>query len=154
MRPRTLLAPLAIAALLTLASTPASARSDVADTKSPAIFVRVLDALTEMPVGGAEVLVSFTGGDPDRPFVTGVVYDGSSNGGGHAFFHGLEPGGYVVSVGADGYVSFGDGAHGDRLPTGERVIVVFRFGNGAAGHTPAHAIVRLIPLCAECRVSS
>jgi len=126
----------------------------VADTKSPAIFVRVLDASTEMPVGGAEVLVSFTGGDPDRPFVTGVVYDGSSNGGGHAFFHGLQPGGYVVSVRAGGYVSFGDGAHGNQLPTGERVIVVFRFGNGPAGNTPAHAIVRLVPLCAECRVSS
>ncbi len=106
-----------------------------------------------MPVGGAEVLVSFTGGEPDRPFVTGVVYDGSSNGGGHAFFHGLEPGGYVVSVRAGGYVSFGDGAHGNQLPTGERVIVVFRFGNGPAGNTPAHVIVRLA-ICTDCRVSS
>jgi hypothetical protein len=154
LRPRTLLAPLALAALLTFVSTPASARSAVADPKSPAIFVRVLDITTGMPVGGAEVIVNYLGGDPDRPIVTGVIYNRSSNAGGHAFFHGLQRGGYVVSVRARGYVSFGDGAHGDRLPTGERVIVAFRFGAGAAGTTPAHVIVRLVPICADCRVSS
>ena len=150
MRPRTLLGPLALAALLTVVSTPVSARSGVAATESPAIFVRVLDATTEMPVAGAEVLASFEGGDPDRPYVTGVIYNGTSNGGGHAFFHGLQPGGYVVSVRASGYVSFGDGAHGDRLPTGERVIVVFRFGGAADGNTPTHVIVRLVPICDHC----
>ncbi len=154
MRPRTLIAPLALAALLTLVSTPASARSDVADTKSPAIFVRVLDITTGMPIAGAEVIVNFLEGDPDTPIVTGVIYNRSSNGGGHAFFHGLQPGGYVVSVRAGGYVSFGDSTPGDRLPPGERVIVVFRFGNGAAGNKPAHVIVRLVPICADCRVSS
>jgi len=153
-RRRTLLTTLAFAALLVLVSTPASARSDVADTKSPAIFVRVVNATTEMPVAGADVLVSFTGGDPDRPIVTGVIYNGSSNGGGHAFFHGLQSGGYVVSVRADGYVSFGDGAHGDRLPTGRTVTVSFRFGAGASGNTPNHVIIRLVPLCGDCRVSS
>ena len=154
MRPRTLIAPLALAALLTLVSTPASARSDVADTKSPAIFVRVLDNATGMPIAGAEVVVDFLEGDPDHPILTGVVYNRSSNAGGHAFFHGLQRGVYVVSVRARDYVSFGESAHGDRLPTGERVIVVFRFGAGAAGNTPAQVIVRLVPICPDCRVSS
>ena len=150
MRPRTLLAPLALAALLTLVSTPAFARSEVAAAKAPSIFVRVIDAATEMPVAGAEVSVSFVEGDPDKPIVTGVVYKTNTNGGGHAFFDGLKPGAYVVSVRADGFVSFGDGAHGDRPPTGERVVVRFRFGDGAAGNAPAQLIVRLVRICDHC----
>ncbi|HEV2217342.1 MAG TPA: hypothetical protein VGV88_07185 [Candidatus Dormibacteraeota bacterium] len=94
--------------------------------------------------------MNFVEGDPDKPIVTGVVYRAVTNGGGHAFFSGLQSGGYIVSVRADGYVSFGDGAHGDRPPTGERVVVRFRFGAGAAGNVPVHVLVRLVPICPTC----
>jgi len=126
----------------------------VAGTKSPAIFVRVLDITTGMPIAGAEVIVNFLEGDPDTPIVTGVIYNRSSNGGGHAFFHGLQPGGYVVSVRAGGYVSFGDSTPGDRLPPGERVIVVFPVRERGGRQQAGPVIVRLVPICADCRVSS
>jgi len=136
------------------AATPASARSTVATMELPSVFVRVIDAVNEMPVAGAEVLVSFVGGDPDRPIVTGTVYNANTNGGGHAFFKGLRAGAYVVSISADGYVAFGDGAHGDRLPTGLSVVFGgFRQGAGASSNVGVRVTVQIVPVtCGDCRL--
>src|ERR1051326_1352898 len=142
-------------ALMVLEAAPAAARGDIASTRFPSLLVRVLDTQTKLPVVGAEVLVSFEEGDPDHPIFTGVVYDAPTNGGGHAFFHGLQGGSYVISVRADGFVSFGDAGHGDRLPTGLHVVIgTFTVGGGASGNVPVHALIRLVPLCADCRVTS
>lgn len=145
MRPRTALFALGVALLVSIsAAIPASARSDVAVTHLPSVFVRVINGLTEQPVAGAEVLVSFVGGDPDRPIITGTFYDASTNGGGHTLFKGVPSGAYIVSVSADGFVSFGDGAHGDRLPTGLSIVLSsFRHGGGGV-----HVVVKLVPLTA------
>lgn len=132
-------------------ATPAAARSDVAVAELPALFVRVTDATTDVPVAGADVLVSFVGGDINHPIITGKLYEGVANGGGHVLFKGLQPGGYVISVSAVGYVSFGDGARGDRPPSGAGVMFGgYRQGSGAAGNVGIHIAVRLLPL-APCR---
>lgn len=135
------------------AASPAAARSDVAVAELPSLFVRVIDATTDQPVAGADVLVSFVGGDVNHPIITGKLYDGIASGGGHVLFKGLQPGGYIVSVSASGYVSFGDGAHGDRPPSGAGVMFGgYRQGGGAAGNVGVHIAVRLLPLtpCRTC----
>lgn len=135
------------------AATPAAARSTAAAAELPSVFVRVVDATTDLPVRAAEVVVDFVGGDPDHPIVTGQVYDAVTNGGGHVLFKGLQPGGYVVSIRAGGYVKFGDAAHGDRLPTGLNVVVGgFHHGAGASGSVGVRVVVDLVPLpCIDCR---
>jgi hypothetical protein len=81
--------------------------------------------------------------------VTGKVYDALTNGGGHALFKGLSAGAYVISLSARGFVSFGDGAHGDRLPTGLSIVLSsVRHGVGAAGNVGVHMVVKLVPLTA------
>jgi len=154
MRPHSLLTALGLVLVCLLSfTTPAAARSDLAVAELPSLFVRVTDAATDLPVGDADVLVSFVGGDINHPIITGKLYDGVANGGGHALFKGLQPGGYVISVSAGGYVSFGDGAQGDRPPTGIGVMFGgYRQGSGAAGNVGVHILVRLVPLtpCRTC----
>jgi len=137
------------------AATPAAARSTEAVAELPSVFVRVVDATTDLPVAGAEVVITFVEGDPDHPIITGKAYNATTNGGGHVLFKGLQPGGYVVSISADGYVRFGDGGDGRRLPTGLNVIVGgFRHGAGASGNVGVRVIVDLVPLpCVECRTA-
>jgi hypothetical protein len=122
------------------AASPAVARSDVAVAELPSLFVRVIDATTDLPVAGADVLVSFVGGDIDHPIITGKLYDGTTNGGGHALFKGLQPGGYIISISASGYFSFGDGV----------MFGGYRQGSGAAGSVGVHIAVRLVP-STQCR---
>jgi hypothetical protein len=137
------------------AATPAAARSTAAVAELPSVFVRVVDATTDLPVAGAEVLVSFIGGDPDHPIIMGPVYNAATNGGGHALFKGLQAGGYVVSISADGYVKFGDGANGKRPPTGLNIVFGgFRQGAGASGSVGVRVVVDLFPLtCSDCRTA-
>jgi hypothetical protein len=134
----------AIAAILTM-STPAAA-SDRATDQFPSLLLRVTDAASSKPINDAEVLVSFIGGDVTHPYVVGSVY-GTTNGGGHALFKGLPSGTAVVSVSADGHVSFGNGAEGDRLPTGASIVIgPYRGGAGAAGNVPVRLAIELLPL--------
>jgi carboxypeptidase family protein/type VI secretion system (T6SS) baseplate-like injector VgrG len=137
------------------ATTPAAARSTEAIAELPSVFVRVVDATTDLPVAGAEVVITFVEGDPDHPIITGQVYNATTNGGGHVLFKGLQAGGYVVSISADGYVKFGDGGDGKRLPTGLNVFVgSFRHGAGASGNVGVRVVVDLVPLtCADCRTA-
>jgi predicted phage baseplate assembly protein len=54
---------------------------------------------------------------------------------------------YVIGTGAGGQpsVTFGDGAHGARLPTGvENVTATYRIGAGASGDLPAGTISQLV----------
>ncbi len=126
-------------------STPAAA-SDPAIDQFPALLLRVTDAASGRPIDDAEVLVSFIGGDINHPYVVGSVY-GTTNGGGHALFKGLPSGTAVASVSADGHVSFGNGAEGDRLPTGASIVIgAYRGGAGAAGNVPVRLAVALFPL--------
>ncbi len=137
------------------AATPAAARSTAAVAALPSVFVRVVDAATELPVAGAEVVVSFVEGDPDHPIITGQVYNATTNGGGHVLFKGLQAGGYIVSISADGYVKFGDGGDGKRLPTGLKILFGgFRHGAGASGSVGVRVVVDLVPLtCVDCRTA-
>jgi len=89
----------------------------------PSLLGRITDSATGSPISDASVLVSFVGGDPDHPIVIGPVYNASTNPGGHFIVFDLPSGNYVVSVSARGYVSFGDGAHGEVPPTGAGVAV-------------------------------
>jgi hypothetical protein len=136
------------------ASTPAAARSTAAVAELPSVFVRVVDATTDLPVARAEVVVDFLEGDPDHPIVT-HVYNATTNGGGHVLFKGLQAGGYVVLIRADGYVKFGDGGDGTRLPTGLNILLGgFRHGAGASGGIGVRVVVDLVPLtCVDCRTA-
>lgn len=134
----------AIVALFTM-NAPAAA-SDRATDQFPSLLLRVTDAASGKPIDDAEVLVSFIGGDINHPYVIGSVY-GTTNGGGHALFKGLPSGTAVVSVSADGHVSFGNGAEGDRLPTGASIVIgAYRGGAGVAGNVPVRLAVELLPL--------
>ncbi len=136
---------------LLIAATPAYARSPVAPAHLPSAYVRISDAISDLPVVDADVVVTFIEGDPDHPVVIGPVYGGRTNGGGFVLFKGLPEGDYIVSVSADGYVKFGDGAHGDRPPLGAHIIVSYRRGGGGAGDQPAHLRLHLVPLsCRDC----
>jgi hypothetical protein len=138
--------------LMLAPATPAAARSTAAVAELPSVFVRVVNASTDLPVLGAEVLVSYIGGDPDRPIITGQVYNAITNGGGHVLFKGLQAGGYVVSISANGYVKFGDSGDGKRLPTGLNLVVGgFQHGAGASGNVGVRVVVDLAPLtCVGC----
>jgi len=141
---------IAICAFLA-ASTPAYARSAVALTRLPSALIRVTDAITGLPVGGAQVVVTFIEGDPDHPIVIGPVYSGVANPGGVVLFKGLSEGDYIVSVAAEGYVQFGDGAHGDRAPRGAHIVVWYDRGAGDQGNQPVRLRLRLVPLvCRTC----
>lgn len=147
MRLRAAVGPFLLALLLTVAvAVPVSARSTVAATNVPSIHLRVVDAVTGLPVGGAEVVVSFEEGDPDHPIATGVSYNGVTNGGGHVLFKGLQPGLYVISVHAGLYYFFGHTSDGHRLADGLTASVE------RSPHGGVHAEIRLVPLCPNCRV--
>jgi len=137
------------------AATPAAARSTAAVAELPSVSVRVVDAATDRPVAGAEVVVSFLEGDPDHPIITGVVYNATTNGGGHALFKGLQAGDYVISISADGYVKFGDAGNGKRLPTGLNIVFGgYQHGAGASGSVGVRVVVDLVPLtCVDCRTT-
>ena len=126
------------------AASPSTARSVVAVANLPSIFVHVVNAQSELPVAGAEVVVAFLEGDPDHPIVTGVVYNAMANPGGHIFLDGLKPGLYVVTVSARGYAPFGDPGNVDRPPTGRFLVL------SLVHHGPAHVAVSLVPLCGDC----
>jgi len=104
-----------------------AARSTAATAELPALFVHVNDAASGRPVAGADVVVTFVGGDPNHPVVTGTFWDGAANGGGFVLFKGIEPGVEVISVSAEGYVPFGDSPRG-RLPTGRTVVYTAQAG--------------------------
>jgi len=95
----------------------------VSAATQPSLLGRITDSTTGAPISDASVLVSFIGGDPDHPIVIGPVYHASTNPGGHFIVFDLPAGSYVVSVSRRGYVSFGDGAHGEVPPTGAGVSV-------------------------------
>jgi hypothetical protein len=134
----------AVLAVLTM-SAPAAA-TDRAIEQFPSLLLRVTDAASGRPIDDAEVLVSFIGGDVNHPYVVGSVY-GTTNGGGHVLFKGLPSGTAVVSVTADGHVSFGNGAEGDRLPTGASIVIgAYRGGAGASGNVPVRLAIELLPL--------
>jgi len=135
---------LAFVAMLTMSAP--TAASDSATEQFPSLLVRVTDAVSGAPIDEAEVLVSFIAGDVNHPYVVGTVY-GTTNGGGHELFKGLPSGTAVVSVSADGHVSFGNGAEGDRLPTGASIVIgAYRRGAGAAGNVPVLLAIELFPL--------
>jgi hypothetical protein len=141
---------LAISAFL-LASVPAYARAAVSPTRLPSALIRITDVRTRLPVGGAEVVVTFIEGDPDHPIVVGPVYRRVANPGGVTFFKGLPAGDYVVSADADGYVKFGDGAHGDRPPRGALINVSYGGGAGSTGNQPVRLRIALVRLpCRTC----
>ena len=129
------------------AAAPVSARSAVAGAEQPSIHVRIVDAVTGLPIGGAEVAVSFEEGDPDHPIPTGVIYNHVTNGGGHVLFKGLQPGLYVISAPAGLYYFFGHTSDGHRLAAGLTVTVERR------PHGGVHAVIPLVPLCPDCRVT-
>jgi hypothetical protein len=134
------------ATVAVLAMTAPAVASDRAADQFPSLLLRVTDAASGRPIDDAEVLVSFIGGDVNHPYVIGSVY-GTTNGGGHVLFKGLPTGPAVVSVSADGHISFGNGAEGDRLPTGASIIIgAYRGGVGAAGNVPVRLAVELLPL--------
>ena len=136
-------------------ATPVAARSTEAVAELPSVFVRVVDATTDLPVAGAEVLINFVEGDPDHPIITGQTYNATTNGGGHVLFKGLQVGAYVISISADGYVRFGDEGDGKRLPTGLNIFVGgFRHSAGASGSVGVRVVVDLVPLtCVGCRTA-
>ena len=134
----------ATVAVLTMTA-PAVASERAAD-QFPSLLLRVTDAASGRPIDDAEVLVSFIGGDVNHPYVVGSVY-GTTNGGGHVLFKGLPTGPAVVSVSADGHVSFGNGAQGDRLPTGASILIgAYRGGAGSVGDVPVRLAIELLPL--------
>jgi hypothetical protein len=139
---------IALGTLLAGAS-PAYARSAVGLAHLPSALIRITDAFTGFPVGGAEVVVTFIEGDPDNPIVIGDTYADRTNSGGVVFFKGLPEGDYIVSVDARGYVKFGDGAHGDRPPRGAHIAVLYDRGGGDQGNQPARLGVGLVPV--DCR---
>ena len=149
MRLRTAVPPFLLAVLLTVAvAVPVSARSAVAATEQPSIHVRIVDAVTGLPIGGVEVAVSFEEGDPDHPIPTDVIYNAVTNGGGHVLFKGLQPGLYVISAADEGlYYFFGHTSDGHRLAAGLTVSVE------RSPHGGVHAVIRLVPLCPDCRVT-
>jgi hypothetical protein len=140
---------IAVGTLLAGGASPAYARSAVGLAHLPSALIRVTDALTGFPVGGAEVVVTFIEGDPDNPIVIGHTYTDRTNSGGLVFFMGLPEGDYIASVDATGYVKFGDGANGDRPPRGAHIAVSYDRGGGGQGNQPVRLPVGLVPV--DCR---
>jgi hypothetical protein len=136
---------------LLIAGSPAYARSPVAPAHLPSALVRISDAISNLPVVDADVVVTFIEGSPDHPELVGPVYGGRTNGGGFVLFKGLPEGDYIVSVSADRYVKFGDSAHRGLPPLGAHIVVSYSRGGDGAGDQPAHLRLDLEPLpCRDC----
>lgn len=137
---------LVFALVATLTTNAPAAASGATTDQLPSLLLRVTDATSGRPLSDANVLVTFIAGDIEHPYVLGSVY-GTTNGGGHVLFKGLPSGTAVVSVSADGHVSFGNGAEGDRLPTGASIVIgAYRGGAGGAGNVPVRLSIELLPL--------
>jgi hypothetical protein len=109
----------------------------------PSILARVVDAFTGLPIGGADVVVTFIEGDPNDPVVIGPVYTTTTNPGGHFMISRLPAGAYILSVSRDGYVSFGEGAHDGVPPTGELIEISALYRGPSGGNI-------LLTPCREC----